>query len=468
MQECFFSSRRLSSAKCIYGAKPRSRFYDAENRLVSCETTAAAVAAGVPKQRLEFAYDWIGRRIQKVVKSWNTTTSSYQVSSDTRFLYDGWNLVAEFNGLASNAVVRTYVWGLDLSGTIRKAGGVGGLLAVTSGGATYFPTFDGNGNVTGLVNAADGTLAAEFEYDPFGNVIKAVGAAANVQPFGFSTRYTDLETGKIMYPQRPYDPSSGRFLCKDPSGEKGGANLYGFVRNNPISFVDPLGLQEADPEAEGGTALDVFLGPGARILLPEPPMVEVPEPPETFNTDTNIRSNYDGEGSGEPYNPIRLPEPLPMPLPGPEPGNYQPDPTTLDLPKQECKECKFRWEGYDAGGYPPHTAFLSKYFLYPLEFGVVVTTPDGDSARFDVGSPNPTPTRVADGKTGRRWSVAPQSRWSPRNRGTLLQDSATLAKEQRVAAKCKLQFDILFDNEVGYRGYQRLLPQFAPHMQSLP
>jgi len=250
MQECFFSSRRLSPAKCTYGAKPRSRFYDAENRLTSCETTAAAVAAGVPKQRLEFAYDWIGRRIQKVVKAWNTTTSSYQVSSDTRFLYDGWNLVAEFNVSGSTFnVARTYVWGIDLSGSLRGAGGVGGLLAVNTSSATYFPTFDGSGNVTGLVNAATGSLDAEYEYDPFGVVIKAVGAAANAQPFGFSTKFTDTETNLVYYGMRWYSPNVGRFITRDPINERGGSNLYAMVFNNPVSLYDYLGLDDSGEEA---------------------------------------------------------------------------------------------------------------------------------------------------------------------------------------------------------------------------
>jgi RHS repeat-associated protein len=179
------------------------------------------------------------------VKAWNTTTSTYQVSSDTRFLYDGFNLIAEFNGLASNAVVRTYVWGTDLSGSLQGAGGIGGLLAVNTASATYFPTFDGNGNVTGLVNAADGSLAAEFEFDPFGNVIKAVGAAANAQPFGFSTKYTDTETGLVYYgPNRYYNPIPGRFINRDPIEENGGLNLYGFVDNDPINYFDTDGLRK--------------------------------------------------------------------------------------------------------------------------------------------------------------------------------------------------------------------------------
>jgi RHS repeat-associated protein len=127
---------------------------------------------------------------------------------------------------------------------MQGAGGVGGLLAVNTSSATYFPAFDGGGNITGLVNAADGSLAAEYEYDPFGSIIKAVGAAANVCPFGFSTKYTDTETGLVRYePNRYYNSIPGQFLSRDPIDEYGGLNLYAFVGNNPINRVDPLGLK---------------------------------------------------------------------------------------------------------------------------------------------------------------------------------------------------------------------------------
>jgi len=65
---------------------------------------------------------------------------------------------------------------------------------------------------------------------------------ARVNPFRWSTRYQDDETDIVMYPRRPYSPSTGRFLCKDPIGERGGLNLYGFVGNDPIRRIDPLGL----------------------------------------------------------------------------------------------------------------------------------------------------------------------------------------------------------------------------------
>lgn len=130
---------------------------------------------------------------------------------------------------------------------MEGAGGVGGLLAVNTGSATYAPTFDGNGNNIGLVNMTTGTLDAEFDYDPFGNVVKITGGAMTACPFGFSTRYTDSETGIVMYPRRPYYPPTGRFLSRDPAEEvAGGPNLYAMVTNDAVNRIDALGLWETE------------------------------------------------------------------------------------------------------------------------------------------------------------------------------------------------------------------------------
>jgi RHS repeat-associated protein len=68
------------------------------------------------------------------------------------------------------------------------------------------------------------------------------GEAAAANPFRFSTKYTDAETGLLYYGFRYYDPAHGRWLGRDPYEESGGANLYGFVQNSPTWAVDPLGL----------------------------------------------------------------------------------------------------------------------------------------------------------------------------------------------------------------------------------
>jgi len=93
-----------------------------------------------------------------------------------------------------------------------------------------------------LVSAADGSVAARYEYGPFGELIRATGPMAKTNPFRFSTKYQDEETGLVYYGYRYYDPGTGRWLSRDPLGEEGGMNLYSAMRSNPDNWVDPLGL----------------------------------------------------------------------------------------------------------------------------------------------------------------------------------------------------------------------------------
>jgi len=100
---------------------------------------------------------------------------------------------------------------------------------------------DLNGNVTLLVNIATGQAAATYDYGPFGEPLRQSGEYAMLNPFRFSTKYTDDETGMVDYGHRPYIPSLGRWPSKDPVGEDGGVNLYGFVGNDGIGKLDYLG-----------------------------------------------------------------------------------------------------------------------------------------------------------------------------------------------------------------------------------
>jgi RHS repeat-associated protein len=93
-----------------------------------------------------------------------------------------------------------------------------------------------------LVDSATGTTAANYEYGPFGEPLRATGPAAAANPFRFSTKYTDAETGLLYYGYRYYSPSIKRWLSRDPLGERGGANLYTYVENDPINGIDPWGL----------------------------------------------------------------------------------------------------------------------------------------------------------------------------------------------------------------------------------
>ena len=172
----------------------------------------------------------------------------------TRRTYDNLNRLAEVFSLSTRAGVfsfatplQSFVWGTDASGSMQGAGGVGGLLAtrVHTGpnAGTYFYCYDGNWNVVGLVNALSGSVAARYEYGPFHELIRASGPMASENHFQAATKYRDSETGLYYYGYRYYNPGTGRWLSRDPIGEKGGVNLYGIVFNRPLNGVDTDGRQ---------------------------------------------------------------------------------------------------------------------------------------------------------------------------------------------------------------------------------
>jgi RHS repeat-associated protein len=220
--------------------------WDAENRLVQM---VANTSVG-PQQMLKFEYDSKGRRIRKQV--WSNTSGSGDPVTDVRFLYDGWNLIATLNSQLST--LNTFTWGLDLSGSLEGAGGIGGLLQVAYNGnqtTNCFVAFDGNGNVAGLCNAADGTSCAQYDYAPFGEVLRATGPMAKFNPIRYSAKYQDDETDLLYNGYRFYNGSVGRWLGRDPSLEiQGGCNLYAIVHNDTPNRCDYLGLWDSDDHHE--------------------------------------------------------------------------------------------------------------------------------------------------------------------------------------------------------------------------
>jgi RHS repeat-associated protein len=183
-----------------------------------------------------YQYDFMGRRVRKQVG--NTVTW---------YVYDGFNELGRFtqNSTSAPAIERTYTWGLDISNTPQGAGGVGGLLAVKVHGstsATYYPTYDANGNISEYI-APNGSVAAHFEYDGFGNTV--INTDTNgLFDYRFSTKPLEDVTGFYYYTYRHYDPQTGRWLSRDPIEERGGIDLYGFVGNDGVNRLDHLGLKQ--------------------------------------------------------------------------------------------------------------------------------------------------------------------------------------------------------------------------------
>jgi len=214
----------------------RSYTYDAENRLIEIQNQQSKIIN---------SYDGLGRK----VTTSEMTSGSGGAPATLRqidFIYDGWNVVLDFS---PDEIENSYIWGLDLSGTLQGAGGVGGLLAVESPfeggtGGCYFYCYDGNGNVINLINIDTKEIAAHYEYDPFGRLLEKEGSYADRNFYRFSTKKrVSPFFGIYYYGYRWYDPDFARWLTKDPIGENGGLNLYGFVRNNPVENFDALGLK---------------------------------------------------------------------------------------------------------------------------------------------------------------------------------------------------------------------------------
>jgi RHS repeat-associated protein len=99
---------------------------------------------------------------------------------------------------------------------------------VSISGTNYFVGYGGSGNITALINAVDKSTGARYEYSPYGELIRATGLYAHQNPFRFSTKYWDDETGLLYNNYRYYDPIIGKWIGRDPLKDKPILHLYLF------------------------------------------------------------------------------------------------------------------------------------------------------------------------------------------------------------------------------------------------
>ncbi len=192
--------------------------YDAENRLIKVEEFAAG--ATTPGATSTYRYDGFGRRIEKIG---NGITR--------RYVYDGEDILLEYDG--ANVLQARYTHGP----------GIDEPMAMTRGGNHYFYHHDGLGTITDLTDTT-GAVVKSYAYDAWGNIIDQTGAVEN--PYTYTAREYDPETGMYYYRARYYDPKIGRFITSDPIGLAGGLNTYAYVDNNPLRWTDPYGLSKFD------------------------------------------------------------------------------------------------------------------------------------------------------------------------------------------------------------------------------
>jgi RHS repeat-associated protein len=143
---------------------------------------------------------------------------------------------------SSREVLETYTHGADLSGQIGgEAGGIGGLLSSTREAEAVFYHYDFNGNIVHISSSNQVPLAS-YTYSPFGEVLLKEGPFDS--RYQFSTKEYDEPTAMNYYGYRFYNPELGRWINRDPLGERGGANRYRFARNAPVTYLDLLGLRD--------------------------------------------------------------------------------------------------------------------------------------------------------------------------------------------------------------------------------
>ena len=121
---------------------------------------------------------------------------------------------------------------------------------------------------------SSGREVARYLYDPFGRLAGMWGPMGPVNRMQFSSWLTD-RSGIIHAPFRDYDPTLHRWLTQDPIGERGGINLYGFVGNNPINHIDPLGLTWWSGIRDGLIGVGVGVGVGGLVVATLPVDVAV-------------------------------------------------------------------------------------------------------------------------------------------------------------------------------------------------
>ena len=228
--------------------------YNGENRPVRWESGDTVVT---------MSYDRMGRRVTK---------------NGQRFVYNGYLQIANFEIVTTNSQQTThnshrFIWDPTEPVATRP---LSWCIFPGVGEVGYY-IYDGNKNVSEVI-AANSCVVAHYEYAPFGAVIVRHGSLASVNPWRFSSEYAEDDTGTVYYNYRHYEPTSARWLSRDPimelmewvdassieraKLEKEMINLSCYVNNDPIGLFDVNGLA-----AHVGVIAAIGCGVGAGFTL---------------------------------------------------------------------------------------------------------------------------------------------------------------------------------------------------------
>ncbi len=197
--------------------------YDWKNRLTSVFDSDDNVI-------VEIAYDALNRRVTKY---------SPEAGETVRYIYHNDQVIEEY---INDRFDRAYVYGAYIDDV---------LLMENAAGNRYFYIKDRQFNIRAISDAS-GNLVETYDYSAFGLVDiydtqdNKYSQSTIGNPYGYTGRRWDSEVALWHFRNRAYSPTLGRFLQRDPAGFVDGLNLYAYVKNNPLRFLDPMGWKARD------------------------------------------------------------------------------------------------------------------------------------------------------------------------------------------------------------------------------
>lgn len=215
--------------------------YDGQDRLIEvCKNNTKYI----------YVYDAFNRRLQK--QKFEKQNAEWKKISTDNYLYQGQNEV----GICDPTTKK--ILELRILGTGMGAE-IGANIAIEVNGQTAVPLHDHNGNISTLLELTSGDIIESYRYSAFGEekILDQNGdsllTSSFSNPWRFSSKRVDEETGFINFGRRYYDPSTSRWITPDPLGFEAGPNLYAYVLNSPLSHIDLYGLIGNNPQTRNGT-----------------------------------------------------------------------------------------------------------------------------------------------------------------------------------------------------------------------
>jgi len=201
--------------------------YDRENRLIEAELPDSTT--------IEYEYGPEGERLKR-----------YDGTDTIYYVYDGEDVLMELDGSGTVEARYTHVPADAVGGGSCEScgGGSGSVWAIDyplmmrRDSENYFYMKDKLGSVVGLLDDEENVEVA-YEYDAWGTIVAEVGSLWN--PYRFTAREYDPDTGDYYYRARTYKPETGRFMQVDLEGMVDGTDMYVYVGNDPGNNVDPYG-----------------------------------------------------------------------------------------------------------------------------------------------------------------------------------------------------------------------------------